>query len=313
MNIFTVTLNTCFDLTLTVDTLSFDDVNRVSKELRQAGGKGIHVGKVAGRLGCDVSCWALLGEENRADFMNLLDELEPPLQVVPCKGRTRENLTIRYLNQTLKINRDGFLAGRKELSCLFDLLKVNITHGDIVAVSGSLPRGCTLENAAEFLENVKSSGALLAVDCDAVTSSVLGRVKPWVIKPNIHEFHKLTGLSIPDEPEESDLVKIKNAALEIRFGGTENVLVSLGTGGLLAVGKKTVLAKPPKVDVKSTVGAGDSALAGYIAGLAAGKSFARRAALACACGTATAMLEGTLLCSSEEAQEILSRVELKEL
>ncbi len=163
--------------------------------------------------------------------------------------------------------------------------------GDIVVFAGSLPENVSVQDYVELILAVKNTGGVggggQRFCCRWRTTAGF---LPWLIKPNIHELRhivKVMGTTIDD---------VADAARVLRDSGVENVVVSLGGNGLVCVsGDRMIRAAVPQVEVKSTVGAGDSALAGFIVGFVKEYELPECVRLAAACGTACAMRDGTLL------------------
>jgi 1-phosphofructokinase len=307
-NIITITLNPSIDVTLWTDGLNIDEVNRVVKETREAGGKGINVSRVIKSFGIPTLCMSIIGRENHDEFSDFLKNEQLMYKHIKVDGAVRENLTIRCNGYTLKINRKGPPVSSTVTGELFSLIESCIKPGDIAVFAGSIPENILVEDYIELILAVKQLGALIAVDNDIFSFEQYSRISPWLIKPNIHELRhivELDGESVDD---------IANAASKLSANGVENVLVSLGGNGIIYVSKHHALrASVPKVEVKSSVGAGDSALAGFTVSFINNQNIKDCVGLAAACGTASVMQEGTGLATRETAFEILNLVEVKEI
>lgn len=298
--VYTVTLNPSIDVTLWTDGIDGDAVNHVLQERREAGGKGINVSRVLHAFGVDNLCIALTGGENRHEFSSFLQRDELRFELLETLGGVRENLTLRYADKTVKINRPGQPLSRLLLSALMACLRSRIREGDIVVFAGSLPENMKIQEYIELVMSTKNAGALVALDTDCLTIADYQRIGPWLIKPNIHELQHIVGQALP-----TDEAKI-TAARRLLAAGVENVLLTLGGDGMLLVNEQTVLrATTPQTQVKSTVGAGDSALAGFIIGTVKEYTPSACVQLAAACGTACAKQDGTGVAGKETAGAIL--------
>ena len=176
---------------------------------------------------------------------------------------------------------------------------------DLVAIGGSLPLGVSPEIYRKIITLVKrcQSTVVLDVDGEALRKGITAR--PDVIKPNIHELSELVGREL------KELDDIRAAAREINRQGVRIVLISMGARGILMVSEgQEYLASPPKVDVQSTIGAGDSSVAGFIFGLVNKKSLKDCLVYAAAAGTATTLHQGTALAQNEDFLRLVSEVEL---
>lgn len=302
--IITVTLSPSIDVTLWLDGLRTDEANRVTDESRGVGGKGINVSRVVQSYGLDNLCLAVAGKDNHAEFCRYLEKDGLRYEVLQVEGVVRENLTLRYEEQTVKLNRKGLSMSTMMVGALMALIQSRMKPGDIVAFGGSLPENITPQDYLELILAVKNEGALVAVDTDLFTLEQYRRISPWLIKPNIHELRHV--VEVPG----TTITDVVTAARRLADAGVENVLVSLGGNGLVCVSREeTIRAMVPKVEVKSTVGAGDSTLAGYIVGFVKGKSRLECCRLAAACGTASAMKDGTDVADKASAAALLSQIQ----
>ncbi|MDD2362808.1 MAG: 1-phosphofructokinase family hexose kinase [Oscillospiraceae bacterium] len=305
-SIISITLNPSIDITIWTDGLHRDKVNRVTRETREVGGKGINVSRVANSLGQQTLCIGVAGDDNYLEFSGRLEQENLRYEFVKTQGSVRENLTIRSNDQTIKINRKGPPVSAMIIGALMELIKSRVRPGDIVVFAGSLPENVDIKDYIELIIAVKNVGALIAIDSDILTVEDYRVVRPWLIKPNLHELRsivKLKGDSIDD---------IIEAVYSLYEVGVENVLVSLGGDGMVHVSNDGILrVSVPKVEVKSTVGAGDSALAGYIVGFIKGRTTEDCVRLAAACGTSSVMLDGTRLTTSAAANDIADKTSIQ--
>lgn len=153
---------------------------------------------------------------------------------------------------------------------------------------------------------VKGKGAKVILDTDVDALKVGIQGFPDIIKPNIHELNRLVGRELK---ERDDII---HAARRIQKQGIEIVLVSMGASGILMVGEKEqYLAFPPEVEVKNTIGAGDSAVAGFVYGLAKSESLKEALTNAVAAGTATTLRPGTALCQKDDFLKLISRIKVQ--
>ena len=300
--VYTVTLNPSIDVTLWTDGLDADAVNHVEKEKREAGGKGINVSRVLHSFGVDNLCIALAGGENRHEFAGFLQHDELRFDILEVDGAVRENLTLRYADKTVKINRRGQSLSQILLGALMAYLGARVRAGDVVVFAGSLPENLAVQDYIELILCAKSAGALVALDTDCLSLADYGRIKPWLIKPNIHELQHIVGKPLT-KANAADEAK---ALLSV---GVEQVLLTLGADGMVLLAENgTVVADAPQVKVKSTVGAGDSALAGFIVGFVKGHPAAECVRLASACGTSCAQCDGTGVATKDAAMACLPSI-----
>lgn len=307
--IISVTMNPSIDVTLYTDGLKPDETNRVLDERREAGGKGINVSRVAHSFGLQTLCLSIVGRDNSREFSGYLEQESLPCENIPVNGAVRENLTLRYNGNTLKLNRKGPSVSAVKIGALIALIERRVRPGDIVVFAGSLPENISTGDYVELILAVKKKGVLIAIDNDIFTLEQYVRISPWLIKPNIHELRHIV------KTEGDDPAKEAHAAAKILCGsGVENVLVSLGKFGMVYVAKGIALrAVVPEVEVKSTVGAGDSSLAGFIIGFIKECAVEECVRLAAACGTACVMREGTSLATRETADAVKDLITVEKL
>lgn len=307
-SVVSITLNPSIDVTLWADGMDPDKANRVERETREVGGKGINVSRVVHSFGLQTLCLSVAGEDNCEEFAQYLEKESLRYEFIKIAGAVRENLTLRWDGQTIKLNRRGPALSAMMIGALMALIRSWVRPGDIVVFAGSLPEHVSVDDYVELILAVKSAGVLIAVDSDELSLENYRRIAPWLIKPNIHELRHISPLkgdSIDD---------VVDSARTVNTAGAENVLVSLGGHGMVYVSKEaTIRAEVPAVEVKSTVGAGDSSLAGYLVGFMKGMAPAECVRLAAACGTASAMQDGTLLAARDTAGALLDRIRIQEI
>jgi len=307
-NIISVTLNPSIDVTLWTDGLDFDATNRVLEEAREAGGKGINVSRVVQTFNLPNLCLSVVGEDNSAEFAGYLEQESIHYELLKVQGAVRENLTLRYGENTMKINRKGPFLSVMMIGALMALIQSRMKEGDIVTFGGSLPENVAVSDYVELMMAVKQAGGRVVVDSDLLTLDDYRRVSPWLIKPNIHELRRI--VPVEDDSDEA----VIRAARELQRAGVENVLVSRGEKGLICVNDRAaVKATAPSVEAKSTVGAGDSALAGFLIGVVKEYGVEECVRLASACGSACVMQDGTALATRDLAFSLLDRVDVERI
>jgi 6-phosphofructokinase 2 len=305
--IYTITLNTALDRTIFVKSTHADDCNRIDKEQVYAGGKGVDVSKVLTALGVANKALGFVGGFAGDELEGLLINEGIACNFVRISGGTRTNIIINETDsgsQTLFNARGPEIKPYELMQMIHKVEKLDLP--EFVIISGSLPPGVNPEIYRKIIEIVKSSGAKAVLDTDgeALKTGLLGQ--PDIIKPNVHELSRLAGQRLEKIDE------IIDAAHKIREQGIETVLVSMGVRGMLLVGNNMhCMALPPKVEAINTIGAGDSAVAGFIYGLVNGKSLPQALACAVAAGTATISRPGTALCQRDDFHNLLPQVTLQ--
>ena len=303
--IYTVTLNPALDKTATVENLRLDSVNRISELRVDPGGKGINVSKVVRELGAKTVAIALLGGHTGTMLRNMLAELGIECKVLEVEGETRTNLKIKdpVLKTNTDINEPGPEVTDEQLRGMLDGLVGEVGSGDIVVLSGSLPRGAAADTYKVWVAALKKTGAKVYLDADG-DKLVRGiEAKPDLIKPNEIELGAMMGRTL-DADE-----KIVEAARELIDGGLDRVMVSMGGAGALYVARDvTIKANPVKVPVGSTVGAGDSVVAALAYAQDKGLSLEDTMRLAMATGAANVMQSGTQAAPRELVDSLIDKV-----
>ena len=303
--IYTVTLNPALDKTATVENLRLDSVNRISELRVDPGGKGINVSKVVRELGAKTVAIALLGGHTGTMLRNMLVELGIECKVLEVEGETRTNLKIKdpALKTNTDINEPGPEVTDEQLRGMLDGLVSEVGGGDIVVLSGSLPRGAAADTYKVWVAALKKTGAKVYLDADG-DKLVRGiEAKPDLIKPNEIELGAMMGRTL-DADE-----KIVEAARELIDGGLDRVMVSMGGAGALYVARDvTIKANPVKVPVGSTVGAGDSVVAALAYAQDKGLGLEDTMRLAMATGAANVMQSGTQAAPRELVDSLIDKV-----
>lgn len=265
----TITLNTAYDLVGRLQRIELGEVNTVETLGLFPAGKGINVAKVLNDLGVSVAVGGFLGEDNVGDFEHLFQSvgLEDKFQRVA--GKTRINVKITETEADVTdLNFLGYCISpadwQKFVADSLDYCKAF----DIVAVCGSLPRGVTPELFADWLRQLHQAGVKVVLDSSNAALTAGLSARPWLVKPNHRELEAWSGHRL------NSLDEIIQAAKKLRMQGIANVIISMGADGSLWLSEQGVVrAQPPKCEnVVSTVGAGDSMVAGLIYGIVNGLS-----------------------------------------
>lgn len=276
-NIITVTLNPAIDETVFLDELRPGAVNRASGLHRQPGGKGVNVSAMLGGYGIHSTASGFLGRENPRLFEALFAKGMIRDAFVRVDGETRTGIKIvsQSTRETTDLNFAGLAPTAADLDALMEKLGMLSTPGTWFVIGGRLPDGVSLDFFKTMLVTLKQSGANIAVDTSGDALRIAIDCGVDVIKPNHHELEEILGRELPD------LASRAAAAVELQKHKVSRVILSLGEEGALFVSPEGALvAQAPPVAVVSTVGAGDSLLAGYLAGIVTGRSAEECAKLA---------------------------------
>lgn len=304
--IYTITLNPAIDKTIILDSLKKGQVNRSIYSRDDAGGKGINVAKVIKNLGYDVCAMGLIGDENKEDIYKKLEKGKIKYEFIEVDGETRTNIKIveKEAGIFTDINQAGFEAENTDVERLTSLIESKIKDGDVVVLSGSIPKGIDGDIYKFMIRKFKEKGAKVIFDADGEVLRYGLEECPYLIKPNINELKSIINCN-------DDIESIKQATKELVNRGIKTV-VSMGEKGALYIDdQNALLAKPIKVDVKSTVGAGDSMVAAFAIGIHENMAIEETFRLAVASSTAKITKEGSLPPSREEILKYIELVEIQ--
>ncbi len=305
--IYTITLNPALDHFLDVDDLRVDDANRVQGECLYAGGKGIDVSRAIRHLGGESMALGFIGGHTGQVMIELLKAEGVTCYFTAIAQETRRNIivtTARGHTQTMLNSRGPMVTKTEWAAFLAHLTLLNLRDAYVV-VSGSLPRGVPTDAYRQIIALVQSRGARAVLDADGPCLKSGLRAKPFAIKPNVNELRRLTGRPLRSE---RDLIR---AAERVQDSGVEVVMVSRGAQGVVVLGPgERYRAKPPAVKVRSTVGAGDSTVAGFVFTHAAGKGLEECARIATAAGTAATLAPGNQLCRVDDVRRLALKVKV---
>lgn len=278
-SVVTITLNAAYDLVGRLNRIQLGEVNTVETLGLFPAGKGINVAKVLKDLGVDVAVGGFLGKDNSADFEQMFNQhgLEDKFHHVD--GKTRINVKITETEADVTdLNFLGYqISPQVWQQFVTDSLAYCLNY-DIVAVCGSLPRGVSPELFADWLNQLHQAGVKVVLDSSNAALTAGLKAKPWLVKPNHRELEAWVGHPL------NRLEEIIAAAQQLKAKGIENVIISMGAKGSLWINNEGVLkAEPAKCEnVVSTVGAGDSMVAGLIYGFEKGLSKSETLAFATA-------------------------------
>src|SRR2546421_8099021 len=261
MRIATVTLNPAIDMTVRVDGFQTNTVNRGQTMQFDAGGKGVNVASFLADYGHATAVTGFLGQENADIFEKLFANKRIDDRFVRIPGRTRIGVKIvdEAKQKTTDINMPGLLPTTEVMNTLLETIERLAASYDWFALSGNLPPGAPATIYATIIAQLKRHGKQVVLDTSGEALREGVRAGPTVVKPNVDELQHLTGQSLPDE------TAIEQAARQL-LGDIQLVVISMGERGALFVDAATTLiANPPPVLVKSTVGAGDAMVAGVVA------------------------------------------------
>jgi 1-phosphofructokinase len=301
--IVTVTPNPSIDRTVILGTpLTRGAVHRVTSATTEPGGKGVNVARALTLAGLDAL--ALLPAADTDPIVAALQSSGVSFRCVPLTGVVRTNLAITETDgTTTKLNEPGASLDDSVRNALTRAVVEAASAASWVVLSGSLPPGLPDDWYAEIVATLAPAACRVAVDTserplDALAAS-FARAAPDVIKPNAEELAGLVGASPADLESAAaagDPEPVVTAAYQLIDRGARAVLVTLGAAGAVLVDATgSWMATPPPITPRSTVGAGDSSLAGYLRAEVGGAAPPQRLQMAVAYGSAAAALPGSAL------------------
>ncbi|MET3210276.1 UNVERIFIED_CONTAM: 1-phosphofructokinase [Paenibacillus sp. PvR008] len=259
--IYTVTLNPSIDYIVEVDDLKLGDLNRMKRDLKLPGGKGINVSRILYQLGADSTAIGFLGGFTGRFINDTLREESIKTNFVIIEDDTRINIKLKHGDET-EINGLGPAIRELEADALVQKLS-GLQKNDIVVLSGSIPPSLGGDFYDRLISVCQQTGAEFVIDTtgEALMKALVH--KPLLVKPNHHELAELFGVTINSKEE---IVTYGRKLLE---AGAKNVLISMaGEGALLITADEVYHANVPAGTVKNSVGAGDSMIAGFVGTLA---------------------------------------------
>ncbi|HEY8429350.1 MAG TPA: 1-phosphofructokinase [Sandaracinaceae bacterium] len=306
--ILTLTLNPAVDETVWIDRLEPGSVHRVADAHLDPAGKGINVSRMADRLGCATMAFGLVGGDAGDMIEKALGAEGVQHYFVRVPGETRINFTVvERGGRASSFYGPGPHVPAEALASLERVLERWLAVGSVLVLAGSLPRGVGAGAYATYVRMAREAGVRVVLDTsgDALREGVAAR--PDLIKPNVREAEELLDRSLGDD------AAILGAARELA-ARVRTVVISMGARGAICVrGGEAWRVHTPVVERRSTVGPGDSMVAGMAVALARGAGVEAALALGTAAGAATAAASGTALGSAEDVRSILPRVRVERI
>lgn len=281
--VYTLTLNPSLDYMMPVQQLRIGATNRSEGEQIRIGGKGINVSILLRSLGVENLALGIAAGFTGEELLRRMNEEGIRHDfLMGGEGFTRINVKLLSEDET-EINGSGPVIGESETQALLRQL-VEIHSGDYLVISGSAPRGIPEDFLDRLLGKAIQQGAEIVLDISGPALRQALRYRPFLIKPNQHELEEVLGVSIPDR--EQALLHGK----KLQELGARNVLISLGAEGAVLLDEKggVYSKKAPDGLLVSSVGAGDSMVAGFLAGWIQSHAYDQAFCMGLAAGSASA-------------------------
>lgn len=301
--IITITLNPAIDCAMGVTGYTENAVNRADFQHLTAGGKGINISIILQRLGAETSALSFCGGETGRLLCSLLDRINLPYSMVWLENQlTRINVKLKHGGCETEINGKGTEIPPEILEKFISGIEENINDDDILVLAGSVPPSVPSDTYARIMKRLSRRNIRIVVDTSGKPLLEILPYRPFLIKPNNHELGEILGREIRTPGEALD------GARELQPLGAGNIIVSLAEKGsvMLTADGTEYRINAPSGTVKNSVGAGDSMLAGFLAGLEKTGDFNYALALGTACGSATAFSGG--LAEKDEIRRIFSEI-----
>lgn len=308
--ITTISLNPSIDHTVYVDHFVEGGLNRVSGTHSVPAGKGINVALTASALGVDAECIGFMYRDGSKEFEKRLMINSTAYNFVWCEGRVRTNVKVidRSTGSMTEINESGEPVTEAALKSMADLVTLHAENTDYLVLAGSLPPGCPVDYYRTLIQNVEGLGCRCILDADGERMRLGLEATPFMIKPNLFELEMMADRKL------SSLQEIRQAAKSCVEKGIELVAVSLGEkGAILMNDDECYYAHGLKVDVKSTVGAGDAMVAGLACGCMGEYDLEETLRMGMACGTARTMTEANRVIEKATYEMLKGGIEIERL
>ena len=299
--IYTVTFNPAIDYVVELVSFNIGEVNRTTREYMNLGGKGVNVSRVLTNLEIPNTALGFVAGFTGEALKTGLGEMGVKTDFIRLKeGNTRINVNIKGISET-DINARGPEISDEAIEELFEKLNI-LKEGDILVLAGSIPASLPSDMYERIMSKLYGKGIKFVVDAtkDLLLKSL--KYEPFLIKPNNHELGEIFGIQLKNDDE------IIYYARELKKKGAKNVLVSMAGDGAVLVDENNIAHKigTPKGKVVNSVGAGDSMVAGFLAGYLEKGDYQYALRMGTASGSASAFSEG--LATKQEVMDLLTKI-----
>lgn len=299
--IYTVTFNPSLDYIATVENFVAGRVNRTVKELMLPGGKGLNVSIVLKNLGIDSSAFGFVAGFTGEEIKKQISEYNIKCDFVEIKeGISRINVKLHSKEES-EINGMGPVIDAEALEEFYKKID-KLQKGDILVLAGSIPTGMPDTIYQDLMERLKDKGIRIIVDATKKLLVNVLKYHPFMIKPNNYELGEIFGIN-----NLTDKQQVVEYAKKLKEMGALNVLVSMAGDGAVLVDEtgKVYMSEAPKGEVKNSVGAGDSMVAGFIYGYLSSNSYEEAFKYGLYTGSASAFSDN--LATKEDMMRLLEK------
>ena len=302
--IYTVTLNPSIDYVIKLDNLKNGEVNRTKEEYVYPGGKGINVSLILKELGYKSRALGFVSGFTGLYIKDTLKNKGLEEDFINLKnGFTRINVKVKS-NEETEINGQGPNIDDESLNKLYEKLD-SLKENDILVLAGSIPKTLDSSLYENIMKRLENKNVKIVVDATKDLLMNVLKHKPFLIKPNNHELEELFNVKL------NGIDDIITYAKKLKEMGAKNVLVSMGKDGALLINEdeKVLISNVAKGEVKNSVGAGDSMVAGFIAGYLNSNNYEEALNLGAASGGATAFSND--LATKEDIYKLIDEIKIE--
>lgn len=299
--IYTVTFNPSLDYIVSVDDFKLGLTNRTSSELMLPGGKGLNVSMVLGNLGIDNTAFGFTAGFTGDEIVRRVEAMGVKAEFIRIRdGFSRINLKLKSIDGT-EINGCGPQIGGQDVEQLMEKLDA-LKAGDVLVLAGSIPNSMPDDIYKKIMQRLDGRNVMIVVDATRELLVNVLEYHPFLVKPNNHELGEIFGVTLKRREE------VVPYAEKLREMGAVNVLVSMaGEGAVLVAGDGSVYQAPaPKGKLVNGVGAGDSMVAGFLAGWLERKDYQHAFYMGISAGSASAFSE--LLATKKEVETVYAQL-----
>lgn len=289
--IYTVTFNPSIDYIVAVDSFLPGTINRTTDEKMFPGGKGMNVSMVLKNLGVESVALGFLAGFTGDNIRKMLEKKGVTADFIFVEGLSRINVKLRSIEngkvrEETEINGQGPVITEEAIKTLYEKLDA-LQDGDILVLAGSIPGSMPATMYMDIMHHLQGRGIKIVVDATKDLLKNALPYQPFLIKPNKHELGELFSVELTTKEE------VIHYAKQLQEKGAKNVLVSLAGDGavLVAENGNVYQAKAPKGIVKNSVGAGDSMVAGFLAGYLESGDYAKALKMGICTGSASTFSE----------------------
>jgi 1-phosphofructokinase len=305
-----VCANPCVDRAVCIDNFAYGGMNRILECREDGAGKGVNVALGCARLGMEAACIGILPRERSEPILRRLRDGGCASEFIPCAGAVRVNTKVmdRAAGVVTELNEGGVPISGNEAEMLVDAVARWAARCSHIVLTGSAPPGCPADFYRTMLEAVKAAapGCACVLDAEGALLKEGLKAAPDIVKPNRYELELLCGRKLPEVGD------IHSEAMRLIGRGVRLAAVTMGGGGAYVTdGKEAFYAPALKIDVKGTVGAGDSFMAGMLLGLTKGLALEGVLRHAMAAAASSLSAEGTGLIDTDLFKEYLPQIHIE--